>query len=240
MPKTSWSGRSVGSAEPSDVHSRARRGVSPSGGIVRGKFPSRKNARMVYHDGLLTLDAMYLFETSPLIRAYREKPLSIRYPDGARLRRYTPAFEVELRNRDTILVDVRPLRSIAQPEARHRLECVQAHLQRSGVPFVVLTEESLHIEPRLSALKWLYHQGAGRPPSAHAAAVAAATLVSSLPASMRATVALLAPTGVDLFSLLVSGLLTCSLDTPMSLSTSIQFPEEIDHVWFHVSQKHGF
>jgi hypothetical protein len=34
---------------------------------MRGKFPSRKNGRMVHHEGLLELDAIYLFEASPLI-----------------------------------------------------------------------------------------------------------------------------------------------------------------------------
>jgi len=51
---------------------------------------------MVHHEGLLELDAIYLFETSPRVVRYREQPPTIHYADGAKLRRYTPDFELLL------------------------------------------------------------------------------------------------------------------------------------------------
>ena len=47
-----------------NAYRRAREVISPSGGIMRSKFPSRKNKRMVHCEGLLELDAAYLFEVS--------------------------------------------------------------------------------------------------------------------------------------------------------------------------------
>lgn len=74
MPIHRWQGRWNGRDPVGDSHQRARKVISPSGGIVRGKFPSRKNGRMIHHEGLLELDAIYLFETSPEIARYREQP----------------------------------------------------------------------------------------------------------------------------------------------------------------------
>jgi len=95
MTSNLWNGCWRGLTPAGDVHRRARNVITPSGGIVRGKFPSRKNGRMVHHEGLLELEAIYLFECSPCIIRYREQPVTIHYPDEAKLRRYTPDFEFE-------------------------------------------------------------------------------------------------------------------------------------------------
>ena len=47
-------------------------------------------------EGLFELDAIYHFENSPLIAAYTEQPETVQYPDGNRLRHYTPDFELFL------------------------------------------------------------------------------------------------------------------------------------------------
>jgi hypothetical protein len=66
---------------------------------------------MIHHEGLLELDAIYIFETSPRIVRYREQMPAIRYADGARLRRYTPDFEVVLDTGETITVEVKAART---------------------------------------------------------------------------------------------------------------------------------
>ena len=91
-----WTGTWRGILPFGDNHLRAREVVKPTGTIMRGNFPSRKNGRMVQHEGLLERDAIYLFEASYRIKQYREQPITIHYPDGARLRRYTPDFELVL------------------------------------------------------------------------------------------------------------------------------------------------
>jgi len=119
MPKNLWKGMWNGCRPVGDIHQRSREVISPSGGIVRGKFPSRKNGRMVHHEGLLELEAIYLFETSPRIVRYREQPITINYPDGARLRRYTPDFELVLTTGEIVLIEVKPIRSLQHDEVRH-------------------------------------------------------------------------------------------------------------------------
>ena len=65
MALTPESVRRRATATGSDTHYRSREVISPSGGIMRCKFPSRKNARLVHCEGLLELDAAYAFELHP-------------------------------------------------------------------------------------------------------------------------------------------------------------------------------
>gem|GEM_PF-7013236 len=189
MPGTPASGQHAAHAFSVSMPTRSGR-ISPSGGIVRGKFPSRKNARMVHHRGLLELDAIYLFETSPLIASYQEQPRTLNYPHGARLRRYTPAFELLLRSGEKILVEVMHADGLKEAPRRERLDHIESHLRRSGIGFSVLTDEVVRLEPRLSTLKGIYSlalqhkafdpQTHRRPPSAAAAAVASRFRTSRL------------------------------------------------------------
>lgn len=84
------------------------------------------------HEGLLKLDAIYLFETHPGIVVYREQLLTLRHPDGLRLRRYTPNCELVLVNGEVVLVEIKPIRSLADAEVRHKLDCIEQNLRREG------------------------------------------------------------------------------------------------------------
>lgn len=231
---------------PTFTDTRERRGIRAAGGIVRGKFPSRKNARMIHHRGMLELDAIYLFETSPLIVSYRERPFRLRYPDGAELRSYTPAFELVLRSGEAVFVEVRywrqPLDTHASQDLMeiHGLGQVAAHLRRSATPLVLLTDQVVRVQPRLAALKSIYRHAPRGIPSAAAATAAAASLQTLLPNRIDVVTERLAPTGVDVYSLLLSGLLICALDASVTQSTTVHLSQEAGHDWFHISQEHGF
>jgi hypothetical protein len=240
MSNSLWRGQWCGRAPDDDTHLRARTVVRPTGGIVRGKFPSRKNGRMVQHEGLLELDAIYLFETTHRVVRYREQPMTLHYPDGARLRRYTPDFELVLDSGEVVLVEVKPSRSLRDHEVRHKLERIAAHMERAERSFVMLDEERIRREPRLSSLRWALHQAPRIPPTNEAAHAALARVQATFPMSLRDASAYLSTKNVDPYSLLFSGLLRCSLDAPMSFDTSIHLTEESDHVWFWIAEEFGF
>ena len=235
-----WKGTWQGRLPTGDQHSRSREVVRPTGGIVRGKFPSRKNGRMVHHEGLLELDAIYLFEASPRIVRYREQPLQIRYPDGARLRRYTPDFELVLTTGEIVLVEVKPMRSLKDEEVRHKLDCVAAHLNRTCEVFVILTDDIIRQEPLLSNLKWMYHKAARVPPTIEAGQLAIRRYGHRFPLPISAAVALFGECGVDPYSLLLAGQLRCELGQAVSPETQITLATEADHGWFWISHKDGF
>ena len=69
MATSLWTGHWRGRAPAGDTHRRSREVISPSGGIMRCKFPSRKNGRLVHCERLLELDAAYLFETNHRVAA---------------------------------------------------------------------------------------------------------------------------------------------------------------------------
>lgn len=240
MSSHQWQGTWQGKSPTGDMHHRSREVVRPTGGIVRGKFPSRKNGRMVHHEGLLELDAINLFEASPRIVRYREQPLQIRYPDGARLRRYTPDFELVLSTGEIVLIEVKPLRSLEDEEVRHKLDCVAAHLRRSAQIFVILTDACLRLEPRQSNLRWVYHQASRVPPTAEANRAAVRPHRHRFPLAIREAAGLLGASGLDPYSLLLAGQLTCELGQPLSLDTHVTLATEVDHGWFWITHEYGF
>lgn len=240
MPKKSWSGAWLGMKPAGLIHTRSREVISPSGGIVRGKFPSRKTGRMVHHEGLLELDAIYLFETSPLVASYREQPPTLTYPDGDRLRRYTPDFELTLSSGEVMLIEVKPSRSLQNPEVRHKLTCVAQHLQRSGQAFVVLEEDRLRQLPRQTNLRWIYHAAPRRLPTFEACRAARDHFSAHFPLSLRAASAHLSTRDIDPYSLLLFGLAYCALNMPVTLDTPIHVSKDDDHAWFLIAEGHGF
>lgn len=240
MSTNMWRGDRHGSSPAGDIHQRARRVISPSGGIVRGKFPSRKNGRMVHHEGLLELDAIYLFETSSQILRYREQPTTIHYPDGAKLRRYTPDFELLLAHGTMVIVEVKPIRFLEQEQVRQKFDRIEEHLVRSSVPYLILTDQRIRQEPRLSNLRWIYHQASRIPPTYHATQVALGKCCNYLPASIKTVKKLLVGSQVEPCSLLMSGSLRCSLEMPITPDTQLDLCTEVENGWFWLAKEYGF
>lgn len=195
---------------------------------------------MVHHEGLLELDAIYLFEASPQIISYREQPRTILFPDGERLRRYTPDFELTLSTGALVLVEVKPCRSLLNADVRHKLQRVTMHLQRSAQPFVVLTDEILRREPRQSNVRSLYHQTSRRWPTDAACINALQAHRPRFPLQWSAVKQRLADRSIHPANLLFKGLLKCDLDVPLSHDPMLHLTEEDGDAWICIAQGHGF
>ncbi|RYE41875.1 MAG: transposase [Hyphomicrobiales bacterium] len=235
-----WSGRWRGNTPAGDTHKRSREIVLPTGGIMRGKFPSRKNGRVVHHEGLLELDAIYLFEISPQISRYREQPDRYFYPDGDRVRRYTPDFELHLFDGTLAWVEIKPTRYLQGLDIAHRFECVAEHMGRNAKPFTILTELVLRQEPRQTNVRTIW-QRADRVPLEHA--LIKATLrrcAGQLPACLADATALLSTEGMNVFSLMLQGYLQCDLDKALCSDSLITLSTEAKDGWFWLSQEHRF
>ncbi|MDK6080581.1 TnsA endonuclease N-terminal domain-containing protein [Massilia varians] len=240
MANDLWHGNWRGKIPDGDVHQRARTIVRPTGGIVRGKFPSRKNGRMVHHEGLLELDAIYLFEASPLIFRFREQPTTIRYPDGKRLRRYTPDFELILINGEVVVVEIKPARRLASTDMRRTFDCIEEHMQRSSVRFTILTDVELRQEPRLTNLKRIYHCASRVRPTSAALNTVISRHPDKFPTTIATASALFAAAGIDPYSALLAGQLHCKLDSAVDSNTILTLPKEGHHDWFRISEEHCF
>lgn len=86
---------------------------------TRRKAPASSTRHWSTPKGLLELDAIYHFETSPLVCAYTEQPETVRYPDGNRLRRYTPDFALFLADGSSALIEI-----------KHELDRIAEHFTR--------------------------------------------------------------------------------------------------------------
>lgn len=224
-----WDGSWKGASPNGLQHTRAREIVRSTGTIVRGKFPSRKTGRMIHHEGSLERDAIYLFETMPQIESYTEQHETIIYPDGNRVRRYTPDFQLKLVSGKKILVEVKPQVHADKPETRHKLEQIATHLKSVRKEFVVLTDTYIRVEPRLSNLKWIYHQAPRRMMTELAADRAVNRVGHLFPMSLRDAIELLEPCGQNPFGLIIQGLLQCDLTGTLSLESPVHLRKEGRH-----------
>lgn len=240
MNNNLWNGHWKGRTPLGDNHLRARNVITPSGGIFRGKFPSRKNGRMIHHEGLLELDAIYLLEASPQVASYREQPTTITYPDDGRVRRYTPDFEATLASGKSIWIEVKPSMFLCREDTRHKLNCVSEQMKRTQQAFVILTDDVLRREPRQSNARTICHRAERIRPTAALANTVLAQCVGELPASLAHTTQLLARHGLEPYSLLMAGLIRCDLDRPLSPHTQMTSSKETDDGWFWIAQEHGF
>lgn len=221
MSKFGWDGTWRGRAPASAPHKPARDIVRYTGAIVRGKFPSRKTGRMIGHEKLLELDAIYLFETAPQVATYVEQPQTITYPDGPRVRRYTPDFLLTLANGEHVVIEVKPRIYVNDPEVSHKLRRITDHMAREGRDFVILTDEVIRVEPRLSNLKWIYHQAPRIGGSRIAEQMALSKLGVLFPMSLRDAVTHLEPLCLSPFAMLISGSLVCDLTAKLSLDSVV-------------------
>lgn len=240
MTHVTWHGTWNGRLPNGLDHQRARTIVRPTGGILRGKFPSRKTGRMIHHEGMLELDAIYHFETSPLIALYTEQPMSIHYADDTRLRRYTPDFELHLVSGDSVMVEVKPKQYADGTETRHTLEKVQEHFDRCDQPFVVVTDEVLRVEPRRSNLRKIYHLAPRIRPNFLKCSVELQRLKGLFPLHLSKAIGPLSHVGLDPYSLLMVGLLICDLGSPLNDGSVLHLCQEDQHAWFRLSDRFNF
>lgn len=219
-----WSGRQA------DCHSPARQVVTPSGSIVRGRFPSYKAGRMVAFEQLLERDALYLFEFSPQVLDIHGQPFKFFYADGARTRRYTPDFALTLLDHSQLVIEVKPRKSLAKPEVQAKLAAISDAMERQGHRFMVLSDKVIRVEPRLPNLKLLLpHLSQSVSDSARwrlralASSSGEVLLVKVLAEHFGGMPAVL--------HLLAHGLIGAASSQPIDQNTPVSlFPEEVDHV----------
>lgn len=219
-------------------HTPVRKIVTRSGGIPRGLFPSRKNNRMVGYEHLLEADACVLFEMSPQIAAYHEQPTRISFPDGDRTRLYTPDYQLELTDGRQFLVEIKPARRLAAPEIRDKFDRIEEHMHRLGLSFIVLTDELIRKQPRLTNLRRLRYDAPLSAVDYDAIRRSLRTVSHSGIVTLGQLIELLdSSTVVDL---LMRGHATCPLDRPLSHDTPVNISLESKHEWFLIDERTGF
>jgi hypothetical protein len=134
---------------PQPKAERAREPVTRSRGEVRGGVPSTKINRSIAWESQNEQKACYHFEFSPVVKAYREQPQTFYLPAPKGMFRYTPDFELRLRNGEICYVEVKPLAKLFLPKVLERLKAAHRFLTDEGYHFIVLTDEELNFPNRI-------------------------------------------------------------------------------------------
>jgi hypothetical protein len=234
MFKETWKGHKQVSKLNVGLHEPVRNIVRPTGTIVRGKTPSYKNDQMVRYEGALERDAITLFEASHNVLRYREQPTTIFYPDGARLRRYTPDFELELDTGELLYIEVKHTNSLDCAKVSHKLSCITKHFRASSMDYLVLTEKVIRQEPRLSNLRKICVRAQRIWPTAEVVQRVINLYYQHFPLSLLQTNHVLSKHNLNAYSLFVVGALSIELDKPITPESTVNLVKESDHAHFWI------
>ncbi len=221
-------------------HVPARTVITRSGAIVRGKFPSRKNNRMVRHEGLLERDAILLFEMNPCIVQFREQPFKIDYPFDAKIRKYTPDFELLLQNGEKVLVEIKHSDFLARSDINEKFECIQQWFRYQNFPYLILTEKALRAEPRKSNLQRGYYSLTKHSRNIEHLTVILERLDYLGACSVKVFNKYVAPLGTNVFDFLVAGLITCDVDSEITDDSIVNMNMEVGNEWFRICKEYSF
>lgn len=120
-----------------------------------GKFPSRKMQATIWFESLLERDYIYLLEIDPDVLSFYGQPFKVLYTSDSKQRKYTPDFFVERRNEKQV-IEVKPASKASSDKNLSLFQKVTPICEEKGWKFIVVTEEVIRVQPRLSNIKILF------------------------------------------------------------------------------------
>lgn len=122
-----------------------------------GKFPSLKLNRLVCWESLIERDFLYLLEFDQAVLSYEEQPFRISYTLDGKRRYYTPDLLVQ-RTAKQQIVEVKPAKKLLKEDFIKFCRIISAVCRNQGYEFVVVTDISIRVQPRLNNIKlfWRY------------------------------------------------------------------------------------
>jgi hypothetical protein len=119
------------------------RKIGLSSRSLRAIQPSEKNKRAVHTESALERDACCLLEFDPYVAEYVEQPLTIRYTEEGKVRRYTPDFFVRYTTGEpALLVEIKYAEDLRVNQAQFasRFSAACQHAEAQGWKFCIWTE----------------------------------------------------------------------------------------------------
>jgi TnsA-like endonuclease N terminal len=120
-----------------------------------GKFASPKTGRVAWYESLLERDYMYLLDYEGDVSYWHEQPLRIRFSHGGKVHRYTPDIEVH-RAAQKQLIEVKPKHEVDSGEWDVLFRAASSICEQEGYEFLVVTDETIRMQPRLENIKLLW------------------------------------------------------------------------------------
>jgi TnsA-like endonuclease N terminal len=119
------------------------------------KFPSLKNSASEWCASALELDMIYLLEIDPDVVSYKTQPFKIRYLLDKKPHTYTPDIYVARKNRRQI-IEVKRSSKAETEEFTLFAKTVTPIFESEGCEYIVATEKTIRLEPKLSNIKLLF------------------------------------------------------------------------------------
>jgi TnsA endonuclease N terminal len=120
-----------------------------------GKFASDKTSAVIPYESHLERDYIYFLEIDPDVISYTGQPFKLNYYLNGKLLRYTPDFFVERRTKKQV-VEVKPSDKAQSEKYLALFNKVAPICREHDWEFLVVTNEMIRVEPRLSNIKILY------------------------------------------------------------------------------------
>ncbi len=122
---------------------------------VIGKFPSLKMNTAIWWESQLERDYIYLLEIDPDVLSYQGQPFTITYDSLDKRRKYTPDFLLE-RKGSRQIVEVKPDNKVEEFQNTRRFQQAANFCKANNLEFVVVTEKTIRVQPRLDNIKLLH------------------------------------------------------------------------------------
>ncbi len=122
---------------------------------VIGKFPSLKMNTAIWWESQLERDYVYLLEIDPDVLSYQGQPFTITYSNLDKRRKYTPDFLVSRKGLSQI-IEVKPDNKVKELQNTRRFQQAASFCKAYNLEFVVVTEKTIRVQPRLDNIKLLY------------------------------------------------------------------------------------
>ncbi len=122
---------------------------------VIGKFPSLKMNTAIWWESQLERDYIYLLEIDPDVLSYQGQPFTIAYSNLDKRRKYTPDFWVERKGSKQI-IEVKPAHKVSETQNTRRFQQAASICLAHNLEFVVVTEKTIRVQPRLDNIKLLH------------------------------------------------------------------------------------
>ncbi|MGB5633993.1 MAG: TnsA endonuclease N-terminal domain-containing protein [Waterburya sp.] len=122
---------------------------------VIGKFPSLKMNTAIWWESQLERDYIYLLEIDPDVLSYQGQPFTIAYSNLDKRRKYTPDFLVSRKGSKQI-IEVKPAHQVSETQNTRRFQQAANFCKANNLEFVVVTEKTIRVQPRLDNIKLLY------------------------------------------------------------------------------------
>jgi hypothetical protein len=206
---------------------RMRKVVRRSNYRSTGKFPGKKNSRMMQWESHLELASFRILEICPHVTSFREQPARITYCDETNVTHlHYPDISVVLRSGTEVFLEIKPESAKQDMDLMRRTSLLQRLLYSKGYYYLLVFPDQLESGFYLNnAIELLYHSN--RPLSEGVVESIRRIFREHNQLKLASLIMFLGNESArsSIYKMLMSGYLVCDLSKPLNAETPIFWSE---------------